>query len=156
MKKLFTLFLSLTLLVATPITTHVTSDSGSSIAMHLKNGYYVTVAIEYSSAPSSYYSSSKTVSGSKTYTIKNSSGTAVATYKLSGTFKYSSRSATCTSASYTTNISNNYWHFTSASASKSGAAAKGSFTAQCKQFGVVIDTISETLFLTCDTSGRLS
>lgn len=95
----------------------------------------------------------RTKSASKKYYIKDNNGKTMATYILHGTFSYNGSSATCTKASYDTSVSNIFWSFSSASATKSGSSAKGSFTAKCL---FPSQTISKTIRLTCSPSGSIS
>lgn len=158
MKKIFCLFLSMILLFSSATTIEAASYSSSvssiSSIEDLGNGYYGITTIEYPEV-STYASGSKT--GSKTYNIKNSNGTTVATFKLTASFTYSSSgTVTCKSATYSTSINKSDWSFSQASASKSGKTAYGNFTAICKVLGITSNTISKTITLTCDKSGNLS
>jgi len=161
MKKFYCLFLSILISLsftfnADAATSNLilSSNLSNTSIDDLGNGYYGISFIEYPEA-STCALGNKT--GSKTYSIKNSSGTTVATFKLTASFTYSSSGAvTCTSASYSTSIKDNKWNFSNTSASKSGAKATGSFTATCKQLGITTDKITRTITLTCDKSGNLS
>lgn len=95
----------------------------------------------------------KTKSASKNYYIKDSGGKTLAKYTLHGTFSYNGSSATCTKASYDTSVSNVFWSFSSASATKSGSSAKGSFTAKR---ALSSQTVSKTIKITCSPSGSIS
>ena len=102
---------------------------------------------------SSVSRATQTKSASKDFLIKNSDGNVVATYTLNGTFSYNGSSATCTKASYSTSVSNIFWSFSSASATKSGSSAKGAFTAKCV---FPSKTISKNVTLTCSKNGTIS
>lgn len=95
-------------------------------------------------------------SGSKTTTYKNSSGETQWTYKITGTFSYTGSSSSCTSVSDSYTISNDNWHMSSHSCSKSGNTAYGTVTMKYKVLGVTFDTISKDLSLTCSATGTLS
>lgn len=95
-------------------------------------------------------------SGSKTTTYKNSSGETQWTYKITGTFSYTGSSSSCTAVSDSYTISNDNWHMSSHSCSKSGNTAYGTVTMKYKVLGVTFDTISKDLSLTCSATGILS
>ncbi|MDY2983051.1 MAG: hypothetical protein SOT00_06725 [Eubacteriales bacterium] len=63
---------------------------------------------------------------------------------------------TCTASSYTYQIHNSSWSFSSGSASKSGntATAKGTFAR--KVLGITVDSKTLTVSLSCDKNGNLS
>lgn len=115
MKKFICLFLSFIILFSSSITTKAASYrlpftpiSSNTTTEDLGNGYYAETTIEYPEI-STLASNRKT--GSKTYSIKNSNGTTVATFKLTASFTYSSSSVSCTSASYSTSIKKSGWSF---------------------------------------------
>lgn len=99
------------------------------------------------------YSTSKEKKHSKTLTIKNSSGTVLATYKLTGTFTYNGSSASCTKSSYSTSIKNSKWSFTSKTASKSSNKATGSYTLKNSSTG---KSYSGSVTITCSKNGTIS
>ncbi len=96
--------------------------------------------------------SSKSISSSRIYTIKDSSGSNIATFTLSASFKYDGTTSKCTSVSHSTSVSNNGWSFSSASSSKNGAQATGTFTLK-KSFS--LQSISQSISLTCDKNGKI-
>ena len=161
MKKIFLFLLSITLLFSQVTTIEAacysfpkTNVVSSTSIEDLGNGYYGITTIEYPEM-SAYALGNKT--GSKTYRIENANGTMVATFKLTASFTYSSSgTVTCNSASYSTNIQKSGWSFTKATASKSGKTAYGSFKVTYKIAGINLDTISSTVTLTCDSTGKLS
>lgn len=100
--------------------------------------------------------STQIIPATKTYSIKNSSGDILASYTLKASFEYTGKSASCKSASYETSTPSSAWHFTSATASRSGATAYGSFTAKSVVAGITKDTISRELTLSCSVDGKIS
>lgn len=131
--------------------------SGILMSSHQVNaeGYYYEETIEIIEENISRASSSKT--GEKIGTYRNSSGEKQWEVIVTGTFTYNGSTSTCTKASVSVNVYNNYWHLYSKSASKSENKAIGKAT--CKLYSVsgnVIDTVSKTVTLTCSASGKLS
>lgn len=97
-----------------------------------------------------------TKTGSKTSTYTNSDGETQWTYKVTGTFSYTGSSSTCTAVSDSYSISNDNWHMSSHSCSKSGNTASGTVTMKYKILGITTKTVSRDLSLTCSASGVLS
>lgn len=97
-----------------------------------------------------------TKTGSKVYTYKNSDGETQWTYKVTGTFSYTGSSATCTAVSDSYTISNDNWHMSSHSCSKSSNTANGSVTMKYKFLGITTNTVSRNITLTCSATGVLS
>lgn len=90
---------------------------------------------------------------SKEVSIKNSTGKILATFTLYGTFEYDGKSAACTSASYSTSISDSTWSFTFKQALKSANKAKGSYTLSCSSNS---QTVSDHVTITCSPTGKIS
>jgi len=97
-----------------------------------------------------------TKTGSKTSTYKNSNGEIQWTYKITGTFSYTGSSSTCTAVSDSYTISNDNWHMSSHSCSKSGNKASGTVTMKYKFLGITTDTVTRNVTLTCSATGVLS
>ncbi len=97
-----------------------------------------------------------TKTGSKTATHKNSDGETLWTYKVTGTFSYTGSSSTCTAVSDSYTISNDNWHMSSHSCSKSGNKASGTVTMKYKVLGITTKTVSKDVSLTCSATGVLS
>lgn len=106
----------------------------------------------YSRMTAATYASTRQKTASKTYNIKNNSGTTIGSYTLTGTFQYNGSSSACSKASYSTTVSNSNYSFSSKSASKSGNTAIGSFTFINSLTGT--KTI-KTLTLTCSANGTI-
>lgn len=101
-------------------------------------------------------SRANTKTGSKTYTHTSANGETQWTYKLTGTFSYTGSSSTCTAVSDSYTISNDNWHMSSHSCSKSGNKASGTVTMKYKFLGITTDTVTKNLTLTCSATGVLS
>lgn len=168
MKRTFTLLFSFCLLFSfslpveakTPGTSTVTSTYTEYINDDLYAEVELCIISENDNTFSPYahsrlsaaYASTKQKTASKTYHIKNSSGTTLASYTLTGTFQYNGSSSACTKASYSTSVSNSNCYFSSKSASKSGNTAKGSFTFVNALAGI---QTTKTLTLTCSSNGTI-
>ena len=96
-------------------------------------------------------------SGSKTYNARNSAGEIQWSFTVNGVFTVTTgTSAVCTSASHSYSITNDAWNYVSGSSYKSGNKAIGNAEFNRKVLGIVIDTGTCTVTLTCDVNGNLS
>lgn len=169
MKRTFTLLFSFCLLFNTYLPleakTPDTSTVTSTYTEYINDDLYAEVELcitsendntfstyGYSRTTASVYASTKQRTASKTYNIKNSSGTTIGSYTLTGTFQYNGSSSACTKASCSTSVSNSNYYFSSKSASKSGNTATGSFTFVNSLTGT--KTI-KTLTLKCNADGTI-
>ena len=100
---------------------------------------------------------SSTKSGTKTKSCKKSNGDVLWSIKVHGTFSYDGTTASCTKASYTTTLSDDYWELSNAKSWKSGATAYASVVAkEYTMLGYLLQTRTETVSLTCSATGVLS
>lgn len=97
-----------------------------------------------------------TKTGTKTSTYKNSDGEALWVYRVTGTYSYTGTSSTCTSVYDSYNIYDDYWKLSSKSCSKSGNTAYGNVTMKYIVSGNLLNTVSDSLSLTCSATGVLS
>lgn len=98
-----------------------------------------------------------TKSGSKTYTMCNSSGNVLWKFTVHGTFSVNAGvSATCTNTSYSTSNIASGWSLKSGSSYASGNKAIGDGTFEHKVLFIVTETKSCHVVLTCDVNGNLS
>ena len=96
-------------------------------------------------------------SGYKEYISRNAAGELLWTFKVTGVFKVVEGSSVyCTSASHSYSIVNNNWNFVSGSSYKSGNKASGNAEFNRKVLGIVVETDTCTVTLTCDANGNLS
>lgn len=96
-------------------------------------------------------------SGTKYYNSRNSAGEILWTFKVTGVFKIVEGSTVyCTSASHSYTIADDAWNYVSGSSYKSGNKAIGNAEFNRKVLGIVIDTGTCTVTLTCDANGNLS
>lgn len=98
--------------------------------------------------------SSKT--GSRSFVLYNEDDEALVTLTLRATFSYTGSSATCTSATASYTIHNDAWKVPTATASKSGNVATGTFTAKHYVLFIATQTINQTITITCSKTGTLS
>lgn len=128
-----------------------------------ENGCYFETIIEDvndGSTPiiSSLFSSnySTTTTKSKTTYYKNASGDVLWYVRVTGTFKYGNGSSTCISASVKAESQHSSWTVHNISSSKTANKAIGKATGKLHQAGVVINTITKTVTLTCSPTGQFS
>lgn len=128
----------------------------SETTLQLDNGMSVTILITEEPTRSTR-AMTYTKSGSKYYIFRDSDGNELFRFTVTGVFTVvPDVSATCTSASYSTSISDDAWEVDSASAYASGNQAIGSATFIKKVLFVTVDTASCDVTLTCDVNGSLS
>lgn len=157
MKK--NIFISLILTIAVMIScfsmpVHAAEEeiTTSTVVEYFDDGSYIVTTI--TEEVNNTRATTKT--GSKTSTYKNSDGEIQWTYKVTGTFSYTGSSSTCTAVSDSYSISNNNWHMSSHSCSKSGNTANGTVTMKYKVLGITTDTVTRNVTLTCSATGVLS
>ena len=120
--------------------------------------YYVTVIEDCPDVgdPVNTAGSRSTVTKSKSTTYYNSSNTAQWKFTLKGTITYDGSTSQCTGASSSVTIYNTAWSVYSKTASHSGNQATGNVTMQRKVLGIVVETKTRSLTLTCDKNGNVS
>ena len=157
MKKFLTILLISTLLLSTNL---AEAKAASATIMpteieHISDEYYIeTIIIE--EATSNTLATTKTKTASKIRNITNSNGTVVATFKVTGTFSYDGSTSKCTAVSHSSTINNSSWAFTYRNSSRLTNRAIGHFIAECTQSGTVVQTVSDSVILTCAPDGTLS
>lgn len=152
MKKTAIFFLCCLLLIF-PLTAQA-STGISCDREDLENGYYIETILE--EVTTSVFATTSTKSGKKTATCKDSSGNAVWSITVHGSFTYNGTSAKCTAVSMSQSIKGSNWTLSDQSYSRSGASCKASATGKLKANGTVIQTISKTVTLKCSAKGVLS
>lgn len=118
---------------------------------YFDDGSYIVTTITESSSILTRASGSKTAS--KTAKYYSSSGSALWSVTVTGTFSYTGSSATCTNSSVSARSSSSVWKISSKSASKSGASATATATAKYNDSSTY-KSLSVTL--TCKANGVLS
>ena len=148
MKKIFASFLTvLTLLGTTPVFA-LNEESNTQIVERFEDGSYIEVTIEEIST----LTRSNTKKGNKTTYYKNTYDVILWSVKTSGTFTYDGSTAKCTASSVDTQCPAINWKLSNIRSSKSGYATAKSYNG----LGMVLQTINETVKLTCSPSGTLS
>lgn len=151
MKRLSYVLLVVMLIATLPLNSFADSNDTETVITYLEDGSYFVETLEvYKSR------SAGSVTGTKTSTWYNDSGTAEWKAVLTGTFTYTGTNATCTASNVTVTIYNSNWYTISKSASRSGAMASASVAMGYKMLGVTTKRITATPTLTCDKNGNLS
>lgn len=158
MKKILLLMMALIIAVI-PSSVFANTANTSSTIEYLDDGYYFETIIE--DEPTEYDSIStaataKTETKSKTTYFKNADGDTMWYVKVTGTFTYGNGSAKCTKSTVAAASKNSDWKISSKSASKSANKAIASATAKKYHLGVLIQTKSKTVTLTCSPTGKFS
>ena len=96
------------------------------------------------------------VTAHKPYYHRNSSGTILWTATVTGTFTYNGTTASCTNASYSTEVNASTWSEQSGTAYPSGNTAIADVVMMRKLLFIVVETVPVTIPLTCDKNGNLS
>lgn len=142
-----------------PIATYAQTDNVQSTIEYLDDGsYYETIITDEPSAANgtSIAANTKTATKSKTTYFKNADGDTMWYVKVTGTFTYGNGSAKCTKSTVTAASKNSDWKITSKSSNKSANKASATATAKKYHLGVVIQTKSKTVTLTCSPTGNFS
>ena len=99
----------------------------------------------------------KTITGSKTQTAKNSGGEVLYKLKVTGTFTVNvGVSSKCTAVSCSASDCTNGWELDSSTTSKSGNTAKAAGVFKKKTLFITTQTQEVTATLSCDVNGVLS
>ena len=155
MKKLFLTAMIIIMTMMSMVPSFAYADSNNTVSNVIiekyDNGDYAVITITINENDNR-----GTVSGSKTYTYKNSSNVAVWDYTINGTFTYNGTSSSCTSVSDEYSIHTSHWYNDGHSCWRSGNTAHGNVTMKYILFDVVINTITKNLTLSCSPSGDLS
>lgn len=155
MKKFIILLLAITLSFYCPLPASAATSTDTTIVETFEDGSYIETIIEEVVVPSTR-SSTSTISGKKTSTYRNSSGTALWSISVTGTFTYNGSSASCTKSTVSTSSYSSNWKVSSSSASKSGATAKATATFKQYKDGIYITSTTQSVTLTCSKTGTLS
>jgi hypothetical protein len=118
--------------------------------------YYETVIEESTPAPSFATYAAKTKTGYKTTYCKNASGKVLWSVKVTANFSYNGTTATCTSVSVSTTVSDSSWKISNKYTTRCSNYGTATATADNYSKGKVINTITKTVKLTCSPNGTLS
>ena len=152
MKKILSLTFSVLILSSFLLAALATETDR--VVVYLDDGSYYVTEIEDESPLILRLSSS--VTKSKTRTHYSASGSAQWYVKVTGTFTYGNGSSKCTSASVNAGSYVSGWSISNKSSSKSGSTATATATAKQIRLGEVINTITDSVTLTCSATGDFS
>lgn len=166
MKKFISAIIALLLFISIP-TMGVNAKSDDyktekniiqSSSEYLGDGLYLYIELMETlpTGQNSILSTTSSKGATLTSTITDSSGNVLAKYVLSASFTYNGSTSTCTSANHNTNAYANGWSFSSATSSKSGNTAYGSYTAVNKYLLITIQTVSGNVSISCDKNGNIT
>ncbi len=155
-KRIGIIIVAITLLIFPANVLAADTEQSTPSIISLEDGSYFTVVIEDENTSSNITLYSTSVTKSKTYTYYNSKGTKQWYVKVTGTFTYGNGTSKCNSSSVSAKSYVNAWKITSKSSSKSGKTAIAKATAKQYYNGTVINTINETVKLTCSYTGKFS
>lgn len=159
MKKITILFFSILLMLSlnTNIYASESMDSNEySIIKTFSDGSYIkSVLIDDSTDCSSLARKTSTKTGRRVYSYESSSGKLLWTITITGTFSYTGSSSKCTKSEISTTCPASNWKLSEKKAYTSGSSAKA--TASFKQYkkDVYLQTITRTVTLSCNKSGKL-
>lgn len=156
MKKIlsFTLVLLLICLCTAPVFSRETTIPANSIDVQTEilpdGSLFIVTMTQEAGQKGPVQSVTKTKTGSL---VRN--GVTVWEISLTASFDYNGTSTYCTEASSGYTIYNSAWILSSRSVSKSGNSAVANFTLKQYSSGVVVETISRTLTMSCSVSGTV-
>ena len=154
-RKIVGIITCLVLIMASSVTAFADTKTVSAIE-YMEDGSYIETVIEENSPGIMLFASAKTKSGSKTAKHKNSSGTTLWEVKVTGVFSYNGSSSKCTSSKADASAPHASWSIRDKDESKSGSTARGEATAVKKVNGIVTNTMTKNVSLTCSRNGTLS
>ncbi len=124
-------------------------DDGSYVE-YFEDGSYIVTTL---TVPDNMTRSSRTAS--KTATGKDANNNTLWTYTLTASFTYDGKTSKCTSVSDSYAIYDDSWYVASHSCQKDGNLASGNVTMKRKVLGVVVDTVPESLYISCNQYGNI-
>ncbi len=157
--KILSLILIFTFTLSVPFSTAKASDTDSTEAPdsvtyeYFDDGSYImtTITILPSTARTTNY-----VTATKTGAYLNADNELLWSVTVTGSFKYTGTTSTCTDASVSTTFKSSAWKLVSSSASKSGNTATATADGKYYFVGLPVATRSITVTLTCDKNGNLT
>ncbi len=155
MKKNFitSLLVSIVMLIgcfAIPMSASAADDKTTTTVEYLDDGSYIVTTL---TVPDIYTRSTK--STNKTATYYENDGSAVWAYTLYASFTYDGKTSKCTSVSDSYVIYDDSWYMSSHSCKKDGNLASGTITMKKKVLGVVVDTVTKPVYISCNQYGNI-
>ncbi len=155
MKKFRIFLLTLIFLFSYNITVPANERSETTVIETFEDGSYIESTV-YENSGISFRSATQKKSGHKTNTYKSSTGKTIWSVTVKGYFSYNGKGSSCLSSSVSTSCPNSHWKIANSSSNKSGATATASATAKKYLDGKYIQSVTRTVKLTCNKSGKLS
>lgn len=159
MKKTFsTILIAILLITPFGFTTHAKNPEViiSETTEYFDDGSSITTTITQQISNLNHRAT-KTVSGSKSKTGKNSNGDILYKFRVNGTFSVNvGVIATCTDVSCSAGDLASGWSLDSSTTSKSGNTAKATGILKYKVLLITTQTVEVPLTLSCDANGTLS
>ena len=159
MKKTISIILTAIILVSLfSLTTYAQSSETviSETTEYFEDGSSITTTVTQI-ASNNLSRATKTITGSKTKTVKNSDGDVLYKFKVTGTFTVNEGvSSTCTAVSCSASNLASGWSLSSSTKSKSGNKATATGVFEYTVLFITTITQETTATLTCDKNGTLS
>lgn len=166
MKKFLSIFLTIVVLISLfSFTASATTYDGlaenemvvSQTTEYFEDGSSITTTITQYVSDVSTLATTKTVSGSKTRTVKNADNEVLYKFKINGTFSVTvGVSATCTAVSCSASDLASGWSLDSSITSKAGNTANAMGIFKKKVLLITTQTVETPVSLSCDANGTLS
>ena len=158
MKKIFNysfIFIFLIAVFFSPVSVRANDSILSSQKEYLENGdYFEITTIKHDS--NDFFSTSKTITASRTAKYVTSSGTVCWSVTVTGTFTYNGSTSKCTASKVSASSNNSNWKIASKSSNRSGSTASATATAKLYKGSTVIKTSTKIVKLSCSKNGTLS
>ena len=163
MKKIIASFLAMTLMIVTLCSNITTAkafsnNSSNTEILLLENGYYIETIISDVPALSlgnSLFSTTKTITKSKTAHYKNAENVILWSISITATFTYNGSTSKCTACSHSSTCPAKSWKIKSISSSKSGNSATTKATAT-QSLGSTSNDFTESVTISCSKNGTVS
>lgn len=152
MKKLFMLLLSFILLLT--ISLPVRANTLNQQIEYFDDGSYIITIIEDETPDIALFST--TTTKAKTSSAYSSSGQCLWSVTVTGTFTYGDGTSKCTNSSVSAKSYASTWSIASKSASRSGNKASATATAVQYLKGHEVQRKTQTVTLTCSSTGTFS
>lgn len=153
-KKIFTITLTMILFI-TFFCDYANASTISEEVIYQDDDFIVTSTLVTfdSNSAIQLFSTTSSKNSSKTITIKNNAGSALATYTLYASFTYNGNSSSSTRVSASSSVKKSGWSFSSRKTSKSGNTASGSYTLKNTNS---TKKYSGSVRLSCSKNGTIS
>lgn len=155
MKKLLIFAFTIVMVFAIQPVYAMDSVDSSSIEYLDDGSYYLTVIEDASSDEIAPFSTT-TKTKSKTTYFKNANGTTLWYVRVTGTFTYGNGTATCTKVIPSAVSKSSSWKVSTPTGKRSGNKASATATGKHYVSGIVTNSKTKTVTLTCSPTGNFS